>query len=185
MILPSQTSSWINIFCWSWNNITAQNHRPNPIPTHNLSQKSEGNDSWITSVQKHLTVVVSLKQTCPASLSFNSDWLIGMLFQDQQGCWSRNMLYLVKSHSPNIYISWYYLLETSSTLPTVAFNTSAEICRTSRLQNEMKYTNTSYEEVYAMSFSTVVTFSQSHAKNIHKSTRQSYHLYSNDYQWKL
>ncbi len=41
-----------------------------------------------------------------------------------------------------------------ATLPkTVAFNTSTQICRTSRLQNEIKYANTSHEEVYAISFS--------------------------------
>ncbi len=35
-----------------------------------------------------------------------------------------------------------------------------------------------YEQVYAISFSILVKFSQSHAKNIHKGTRQSYHLYT-------
>lgn len=36
-------------------------------------------------------------------------------------------------------------------------------------------------QVYAISFSIEVKFSQRHAKNINKSTRQSNHLYSNAY----
>ncbi len=57
-------------------------------------------------------------------------------------------------------IPTYYLSETLSILPeTVAFNTSTQICRTSRMQKEMKYTDTRHE-VYAMSFSMVVIFSQ-------------------------
>ncbi len=69
------------------------------LPIIYPKNQSEGNDSWITRVQKHLTLGVNLKQTFLVNVSLNSDWLIGMLFQDQQGHWSRNMLYLVKPHS--------------------------------------------------------------------------------------
>ncbi len=69
-----------DIFYWSWNNITVQKHRPNP--THSLSQKSEGNYNWITRVQKHLTLAVTLKQTFAVYVSLKSDWLIGMLIQE-------------------------------------------------------------------------------------------------------
>ncbi len=48
--------------------------------------------------------------------------------------------------------------ETLSTLSkTVAFNTSTQICRTSRVYNDKKYANTVHEEVC---HSVVVTFSQ-------------------------
>lgn len=68
---------------------------------------------------------------------------------------------------------WYSLSETLSSKP-IAYDTSAEICRTSSYR--MKKNAISIEEVYAISLSTVVKFSQNHANNIHKSTRQSYHL---------
>jgi len=56
---------------------------------------------WITLT--HQTLILSLNLTSTVNLSPNSDWLIGMLFQDLQRCWSRNMLYLMKSGSPS---SW-------------------------------------------------------------------------------
>ncbi len=39
------------------------------------------------------------KRILTFDLYFKSDWLITMLFQDQQRCWPRNMLHLVKSGS--------------------------------------------------------------------------------------
>ncbi len=46
---------------------------------------------------KHQTLILSLNFTKIINLFFKSDWLITMLFQGQQRCWSRNMLHLVKS----------------------------------------------------------------------------------------
>ncbi len=40
---------------------------------------------------------------------------------------------------------------------TVSFNSSTEICRTSRLQNEIKYKKMNHEEVYATVFHSVST----------------------------
>jgi len=45
-----------------------------------------------------LFAILNLTQS--VSLSLKSDCLIGILFQDQQRCWSRNLLYLWKSCSP-------------------------------------------------------------------------------------
>lgn len=46
----SKTYSWINIFCFSWNNIPAQKHSPNLFHTTNpnLCLQSEGNERWMT-----------------------------------------------------------------------------------------------------------------------------------------
>lgn len=50
-------------------------------------------------IWKHQTLIVNLNVTWTVKLSLKSDWLTGMLFQDEQRCWSRNMLHLVKSGS--------------------------------------------------------------------------------------
>ncbi len=48
---------------------------------------------------KHQTLIVSLNLTKIINLFIKSDWLITMLFQGQQRCWSRNMSHLVKAGS--------------------------------------------------------------------------------------
>ncbi len=45
------------------------------------------------------TLIVSLNFTKIINLFLKSDWLITMLFQGQQRCWSRNMSHLIKSGS--------------------------------------------------------------------------------------
>ncbi len=53
----AKTCSWINIFCWSWLNISPLSKNidltqstPKANPTHNLFLKSVWNDSWLTRV---------------------------------------------------------------------------------------------------------------------------------------
>jgi len=72
--------SWIHTFCWSWNNISAWKCSPNPTPktSQNVSLKSERNNMWITLIQTHPSLVVSLNLT--VNLSLKSDWLFGMLY---------------------------------------------------------------------------------------------------------
>ncbi len=63
---------------------------------------STGLNQWTSLFNVPPTLVVRLKWSFPVNLSLNSDWLIGMLLQDQHGCWSRNMLHrigLIKTDS--------------------------------------------------------------------------------------
>ncbi len=71
-------------------------HFPTPKPnlTHEQSLKSEEIIRWMTLMYKQQTLIVSLNFP-----KIKIDWLITMLFQGQQRCWSRNMSHLVKSGS--------------------------------------------------------------------------------------
>ncbi len=97
-------TSWFCIYCWPWNNIWIQkcnlDHFPTPKPnlTHESSLKSEERiDEWHWCKQQ--TLIVTVNFTTIINLFFKSDWLITMLFQGQQRCWSKNMSHLVKSGS--------------------------------------------------------------------------------------
>ncbi len=58
-----------------------------------------GHYRWMTLKYKQQTLIVSLNFAKIINVFFESDWLITMLFQGQQRCWSRNMSHLVKSGS--------------------------------------------------------------------------------------
>jgi len=60
--MPSKQCSWINF--------PVQKLSPTPNPTHTMSLKSEVNKNGVEAV----------------NLSVKSHWLIGILFQDHQGC---------------------------------------------------------------------------------------------------
>jgi len=62
------------------------------------------------------TDVEALNSGCQPKLEINCKlfpqiWLIGMLFQDQQRCRSRNMLHLVKSGSSCVHVQLLNLWE--------------------------------------------------------------------------
>ncbi len=83
----------LNILIQKCNNFPTSKPYPWVIP------KIRGNDRWMTLMYKHQTLIVSLNFTKIINVFFKSDWLITMLFQAQQRCWSRNMSHLVKSGS--------------------------------------------------------------------------------------